>query len=83
MPAKTGGSHALASFVTLVVGTVLSKYIWAVSPDLKAASTAATVTAERVAGVSFPYSDQFAGVVVLMVGISFVWGVLYHVTRHE
>jgi len=27
MPAKTGGSHALSAFVSMVVGTMLSKYI--------------------------------------------------------
>jgi hypothetical protein len=80
MPAKTGGSHALAALVSLVLGTVLSKYVWTYTPSLAEAANAASIIVERISGVSF--SHEFAGTAVVVVGLSFIWGVLYHVSRH-
>lgn len=82
MPAKTGGSHALASFVTLIAGTLLSKYVWSLAPPLGEASLAAIRFIQQTVGAQLPVTEQFAGTIVVMVGISFVWGILYHFTRH-
>ena len=82
MPATTGGSHALASFVTLVAGTLLSKYVWSIAPPLGEASLLAIETIKGVTGAAIPGTEQFAGTIVVMVGISFLWGVVYHFGRH-
>lgn len=79
MPAKTGGSHALAAFVSMVIGTVLSKYIWTFTPPLAAIGAA---IADGLAVVGVDLSHQQSGGLVVVVGLSFVWGVVYHVTRH-
>lgn len=34
MPATTGASHGFAAFATLIIGTVLSKFVWEVLPPL-------------------------------------------------
>ncbi|WP_380679783.1 hypothetical protein [Salinigranum sp. GCM10025319] len=82
MPATTGGSHALSAFATLIVGTVLSKYLWSYAPPLGEASVATIRLVKSVTGASIPLTEQFAGTVVVMVGLSFVWGIVYHVSRH-
>ncbi|MDS0223151.1 hypothetical protein NDI54_17540 [Haloarcula sp. S1AR25-5A] len=83
MPTKTGGSHALATFVTLILGALLSKYIWELVPPLGDLSLRVMTFITAVTGASIPTSEQFAGTVVVMVGISFVWGVVYHLGRHS
>jgi hypothetical protein len=82
MPATTGGSHALAAFATLIVGTMLSKYLWSYAPPLGEASVAVIRVLRRLTGAGIPLDEQFAGTVVVMVSLSFLWGVLYHVGRH-
>jgi hypothetical protein len=83
MPAKTGGSHAIASFVTLLAGTLLSKYLWTVAPPLGEASVAVIRTIRVATGTPIPVDERFAGAVVVMVGLSFVWGLVYHLGRHS
>jgi uncharacterized membrane protein YoaK (UPF0700 family) len=78
MPAKTGGSHALAAFVSMVVGTVLSKYIWTYTPPLAEVGAA---IGDVLGLVGIPMSREQAGALVVVLGLSFVWGVVYHVTR--
>ena len=82
MPAKTGGSHAFASPVSLLVGTMLSNYLWQVAPSLGEASVAVMRLVRDATGASVPVSDQFAGSVVVMVALSFAWGLVYHLGRH-
>ncbi|WP_436908550.1 hypothetical protein [Halosimplex marinum] len=79
MPAKTGGSHALAAFVSTVVGTVLSKYIWAYTPPLAAVGAA---VGDALAAVGVHLSHRQTGSLVVVVGLSFVWGAVFHLTRH-
>jgi hypothetical protein len=33
-------------------------------------------------GVDLPVNEQFAGMVVVMVALSFAWGIVYHFGRH-
>jgi hypothetical protein len=82
MPAKTGGSHAIASFVTVLVGAVVSKYVWSIAPPLGEMSLAVVRTVQSVTNATIPVDEQFAGTLVVMVGLSFVWGVFYHFGRH-
>ncbi|WP_430505597.1 hypothetical protein [Haloparvum sp. PAK95] len=82
MPAKSGGSHAFTSFATLLIGAVLSKYVWTFAPPLGEASLFAIETIRSLTGVTIPVNEQFAGIAVIMVTLSFLWGVVYHVGRH-
>jgi hypothetical protein len=36
-----------------------------------------------VTGADIPVNEQFAGALVVMVGLSFAWGIVYHVGRHS
>ena len=82
MPAKTGASHGMSAFVTLVVGTVMSKYLWDLAPPLGEASMATMELIRSTTGVDLPVNEQFAGMVVVMVALSFAWGIVYHFGRH-
>jgi hypothetical protein len=83
MPATSGVSHGLAAFTTLLVGTVLSKWIWDLLPPLGEAALATVSLIRATTGVALPADERFAGTVVVMVALSFVWGVVYHFGRHD
>lgn len=83
MPAKTGASHGVSAFVALVIGTVMSKYLWDLAPPLGQTSMATIELIRSTTGIDLPMSEQFAGMVVVMVGLSFAWGVVYHYGRHS
>jgi len=80
MPAKTGTSHALASFVSLIVGSMLSKYVWTYAPPLAEAGVAVGRLLDPLIGT--PLSREVSGGIVLVLALSFVWGVVYHLGRH-
>ncbi|WP_115865541.1 hypothetical protein [Halorussus litoreus] len=80
MPAKTGGSHSFAAFASMIVATVISKYVWQVAPPFARVSEMAGELLLDVTGVVYP--PQFVGSLIIASGLAFVWGVLYHVTRH-
>jgi hypothetical protein len=82
MPARSGASHGFAAFGTLIVGTMLSKFVWDVLPPLGELSLLTMTVLNKQAGIDVPTSEQFAGTVVVMMGLSFVWGLIYHVSRH-
>ncbi|MFB6151302.1 MAG: hypothetical protein ABEJ40_05795 [Haloarculaceae archaeon] len=81
MPAKTGGSHALATFVSMVVGTVLSKYVWNHTPSLARAGVVVRDLVASTTGVTM--TRQTTGMLVVVVAVSFAWGVVYHFARHS
>jgi hypothetical protein len=83
MPAKTGASHGIGAFVTLMIGTMLSKFVWDILPPLGEFSYATIRLIRSVTGINVPVSEQFAGAAVVMVGLSFLWGVVYHFGRHS
>jgi hypothetical protein len=81
MPAKTGASHALSAFVSLIVGTMLSKYVWTYTPSL---AEAGALAGRHVGGLfGTPLSRETTGGLVVVLALSFVWGVIYHFARHE
>lgn len=82
MPAKAGASHGFAAFGTLIIGTMLSKFVWDVLPPLGELSVQTMTLLNEQAGINVPTSEQFAGTVVVMVGLSFTWGLIYHLSRH-
>ncbi|MFC6955500.1 hypothetical protein [Halorubellus litoreus] len=81
MPATTGASHGFAAFATLLIGTMFSKFVWELLPPLAELSLLVIGTLRQL-GLAVPASRQFAGTIVVMVGLSFLWGILYHVSRH-
>lgn len=81
MPATTGASHGFAAFTTLLIGTMLSKFVWDLLPPIGELSLFVVTTIAGL-GLPIPVNEQFAGSLVVMVGLSFVWGVVYHVGRH-
>lgn len=82
MPAKTGASHGFAAFATLLIGTVLSKFVWDVLPPLGEVSLLAIRTIRSLTGAEIPVTERFAGTMVTMVALSFLWGIVYHYGRH-
>lgn len=82
MPAKTGASHGFAAFATLLVGTMLSKFVWDLLPPLGEISLLTMEFLNEQVGIDVPTSEQFAGTIVVMVVLSFAWGVVYHFGRH-
>lgn len=82
MPAKTGASHGFAAFATLLIGSMLSKFVWAVLPPVGDVSMMAMAFLDSQAGLDVPTSEQFAGTIVVMVSLSFLWGVVYHLSRY-
>lgn len=83
MPASSGASHGLAAFVTLIIGAVLSKYVWQLLPPLGQLSLFTIRTIQSLTGAAIPVNEQIAGMAVVMVLLSFVWGVVYHFSRHS
>ncbi len=82
MPAKTGGSHASAAFVSMLIGTTMSKYVWELVPSLGEATLLLLGVIEAVPGLSVPVTEEFGGALLVILLLSFAWGVVYHVTRH-
>lgn len=82
MAATSGASHGFAAFATLLIGTMFSKFIWDVLPPLGEISLLTIQIINTQAGIDLPVSEQFAGTIVVMVGLSFLWGVVYHFGRH-
>jgi hypothetical protein len=82
MPAKTGGSHAISAFASLRIGSILSKYVWKFVPPLGELTTATITLLRTTTGMNLPVDEQFTGTIVVMLGLSFLWGVVYHVGRH-
>lgn len=82
MPARSGASHGLAAFVTVLVGAVLSKYVWDLVPPLGELALVTIEITQALTGLAIPVNEQFAGTIVVMVALSFLWGMVYHFGRH-
>lgn len=82
MPAKTGASHGIAAFATLLVGTMFSKFVWEIVPPVGELSLMAMAFLNAQVGLDVPTSERFAGTVVVMAALSFLWGVFYHLGRY-
>lgn len=80
MPVKSGGSHSFSAFASMLVAAVISNYVSEAVPSFAEASRAAREVLVTVAGVEF--APGFVGQVLIASGLAFVWGVLYHVSRH-
>lgn len=83
MAGTSGASHGLAAFVTLLIGTILSKFVWDLAPPVGEVALLTTDLIRSSLGIGIPVNEQFAGTLVVMVALSFVWGVVYHLGRHS
>lgn len=80
MPAKSGASHALASFITIILGTLISNYLNAHSNLLWGITRSVGGVVIGVTGLSLP--EVVTGIAVVSTVLSFLWGVAYHISRH-
>lgn len=85
MPAKSGGSHAAASFVSVFLGTIFSVYLHAHKGIARRLSDTVGSIVNSLLGpeAAAAFSNRIAGILVLSVMISFAWGMAYHYARHE
>ncbi len=83
MPAASGASHGLSAFVTLLIGTIFSKFVWDLAPPVGEVALQTITFIQSTTGTDIPANEQFAGTVVVMIALSFAWGVIYHVRRHS
>lgn len=82
MTVKSGMSHGFAAFGTLICGSILSKFIWEFIPPLGELALLSISTLQSLTGADIPVSERFAGTIIVMVGLSFLWGIIYHIGRH-
>ncbi|WP_135851124.1 hypothetical protein [Halorussus salinus] len=80
MALTSGGSHSFSAFASMIVATVISKYVWNHTPSFVEVSNLAGDLLVATTGVEL--APQTAGSLLIASGLAFVWGVLYHVTRH-
>jgi hypothetical protein len=80
MPAKTGGSHAVASLVSIVLASVMSGYVNAHAGSITETTGKIALAAANTVGLSLP--ADVAGILVFVVALSFLWGTAYHYARH-
>jgi hypothetical protein len=80
MPAKSGASHASAALVSIILGAVISSYIKVYAEPV--ARVTETIGSLVVTQVGLPLPEEMSGVLVVVVILSFVWGVAYHIARH-
>jgi len=80
MPAKSGGSHAFSSAVSVVLTLVLAGYIDTHSEAVAGITECVGLFVTEMLGIPMP--EEVAGMLVVIAAISFVWGIVYHYARH-
>jgi hypothetical protein len=81
MPAKSGASHALAAFLSIVLGSILSNFISSHSGLLTTASESVGGTITGTTGITL--SENAVGLLTISTALAFLWGVAYHRARHQ
>jgi len=76
MPAKTGASHAIASFGSIVLGAYISAHTSLVTGLSRSIGESVLSTV----GLSLP--ESVTGMLLISTGLAFLWGVAYHFARH-
>lgn len=76
MPAKTGASHAIASFGSIVLGAYISAHTSLVTGISQSIGESVLATV----GLSLP--ESVTGMLLISTGLAFLWGVAYHFARH-
>lgn len=78
MPATTGLSHAAAAFVSLLLSATLETYIEQYELVETATYAIGTTAANATDGAITP---EYGGLLVVVTGLSFLWGLAYHWRR--
>jgi hypothetical protein len=79
MPVKSGLSHGLAAFLSIIIGSLLSTYLNTHSSFIRDSTE---VVGRQLAGfLSVQVPAFVGGVVVIATFLSFGWGVAYHFSR--
>jgi len=81
MPAKSGASHALAAFLSIVLGSILSNFMSSHSGLLTTASQSVGGTITGTTGITL--SENAVGLLTISTALAFLWGVAYHQARHR
>jgi len=81
MPAKSGGSHAIAAFLSIVIGALISNFLSAHTGLFRDASQSTGSAVTDVLGLGAP--GQVVGLLVIAMALSFGWGVAYHYARQR
>jgi hypothetical protein len=59
----------------------MSKYVWELTPPIGEVSLTTIQLIQSITGAELPTSEQFAGAVAVMIGLSFLCGAVYHIAR--
>jgi hypothetical protein len=79
MPIKSGLSHGLAAFLSIIIGSLLSTYLNTHSSLIRDSTE---VVGRQLAGLLGVQVPAFVGgVIVIATLLSFAWGVAYHFSR--
>lgn len=80
MPTKSGLSHGLAAFMSIILGTIISNYLSAHETIL---TNVTKIAGEIIVGVlGLNQLSTVAGMLLISSILAFLWGVAYHVARH-
>ena len=77
MPAKTGASHAIASFGSIVLGAYISAHTSLVTGISRSIGDSVLSTV----GLSLP--ESVTGMLLISTALAFLWGIAYHFARHS
>lgn len=80
MPTKSGGSHALASFVSILMGGVLESYLSIHAPVVHGITE--KFGSFLIEQTGLPVTERIAGILLITIILSFIWGFFYHIGRH-
>jgi len=80
MPAKSGASHALAAFLSIILGALISNFISAHTELLTDLSSVTGQLIVGITGTSLP--EEVSGLLLVSTFLAFLWGLAYHYARH-
>jgi hypothetical protein len=80
MPTKSGLSHGLAAFISIILGTMINNYLSAHETILMNVTRTAGEIIVSTLGLN--QLKTVAGMLVISSILAFLWGVAYHIARH-
>ena len=81
MPVKSGLSHGLAAFLSIILGSLLSTYLNTHSGLIRGGTEFVGRQLGVILGIEVP--AFVGGVVVIATLLSFGWGIAYHFSRFK
>jgi len=80
MPTKSGLSHGFATFISILLGTVISNYLSAHKTIFTRATRSAGDIFTTSLGIN--QSNTIVGMLLISSVLAFMWGVAYHLARN-